>query len=417
MSKFRLLLGISVFWLALTMVTDGLNTLVLPSRLSSYTSSSSQATALGLLTLVGLLAAMLIQPIAGAWSDSRRLHWGRRGTMALGVLFALAGLGLLALPGGLPTLIIGYVLAQATASVAQASLQGFIPDLVPADWRGKASGLKAFMGVAGATVGLILLGRLLNDEQIALRLGLIAVTVIVTLLLTLILVREPQLPGDVLIGARPNLADSFRLDLRQHRAFAWLIGARFLFLWGILGVRRFLLYFVIDRLELTPAAAENQMSIILAGLTLALVLAALPAGWAVDRFGRFPLMVIGAVLSSIGVLLLAFAQNSLQIILCGMLMSIGSAAFLGANWAGSADLAPPAEAARFLALSNMGNTGAAAVAGLFGLLVDGVNRAVPGDGYLALFIAAALAFVASTLAVGQAAQAIGEHARAPWPIP
>ncbi len=408
MSKFRLLLGISVFWLALSMLTDGLNSLVLPSQLLSYTATSSRATILGLLTFVGLLAAMFIQPMAGAWSDSLRPRWGRRGTLALGALLVLAGLGLLALPWGLPVLIAGYLLVQATASIAQSSLQGFIPDLVPTDWRGKASGLKAFMDVGGATVGFVLLGHLLSDGKILPGLGAIALVILITLLLTVTLVREPQLPGDILIGVRSNLVESFHLDLYQHRAFAWLIGARFFFLLGTFGVGRFLLYFVTDRLHLNPAEASKQTGIILAGLTLATAFGALPAGWAADRFGRFPLMVLGAALSGTGVLLLAFATSNWQIMLFGALMSLGSAAFSGANWALSADLAPPTEAARFLALSNMGNAGATAAAGLFGLLVDWVNRAVPGDGYLALFIAAAFAFAVSTLAVNQAAQAMGQ---------
>jgi MFS family permease len=114
------------------------------------------------------------------------------------------------------------------------------------------------------------------------------------------------------------------------------------------------------------------------------------AGWAADRVGRVPLMLLGAGLTSAGTLLLAYANSASAILVFGGLMAIGSAAFSSANWAFSADLAPPAEAGRFLGLANVGTAGAVAAAGLFGPLVDGLNQAAPGAGYSALFVSASL---------------------------
>jgi MFS family permease len=110
-------------------------------------------------------------------------------------------------------------------------------------------------------------------------------------------------------------------------------------------------------------------------------------------------MVSGAVLSAAGVLLLILAKNNMHILFFGGLMSLGSAAFAGANWAFTADLAPPAEAARFMGLANIGTAGAAAVAGLFGPLLDWTNGITPGAGYRILFMLCAAAFLASAIAV------------------
>ena len=55
MDRVRLLFGISVFWLALSMLFDGINTLVLPAYLLGAAADSSKATVLGLLTFAGLL--------------------------------------------------------------------------------------------------------------------------------------------------------------------------------------------------------------------------------------------------------------------------------------------------------------------------------------------------------------------------
>src|SRR5215211_7356069 len=99
MGRLRLLVGISVFWLALSMLSDGLTTLAL-------------------LTFAGLVVGMLVQPAAGLLSDRLRGRWGRRGTIALGGVLTLPALALFGAGRTLPALFVAYVLIQATASVA-----------------------------------------------------------------------------------------------------------------------------------------------------------------------------------------------------------------------------------------------------------------------------------------------------------
>src|SRR5436309_13533086 len=100
MGRVRMLAGISVFWLALSMLFDGLNTLVLPQQLLGFTDRASRATTLGLLTFAGLLLGMLVQPVAGLVSDRLRPRWGRRGTIALGGLLILLSLAFFAFAVG-----------------------------------------------------------------------------------------------------------------------------------------------------------------------------------------------------------------------------------------------------------------------------------------------------------------------------
>jgi MFS family permease len=135
----------------------------------------------------------------------------------------------------------------------------------------------------------------------------------------------------------------------------------------------------------------------LGGLGLVTALVAVPAGWAADRIGRVPMMTLGAGLSAAGTLLLITASSSTAILLFGGLMALGSAAFSGANWALTADLVPRGEAARFMALANLGTAGAAAAAGLFGPLVDWANGQAPSAGYTVLFVLAAVMSIASVV--------------------
>lgn len=398
MQRLRLLFGISIFWLGLSTLSDGVTTLVLPSQLLSLTDEGSRATTLGLLTFVGLLLAMLVQPIAGTLSDRMRPRWGRRGSLALAVALVLLSLAALGLAPGLIGLGLAFVLVQVAASIAQASQQGFIPDLVPSHARGTASGFKGLMDIGGALLGFALLGQLLEGGQTGPALLALAAVILLTFLLTVALVREPTNPATS-ITRRVTVADAFRLDFREHRAFVRLVACRFLFLLGAYAVSRFWLFFIVDRLRLDPEDATGEAGTLLAGLALVTVIASIPAGWAADRFGRLPLMLCGVALSVAGVLLLIVADNPLSIFLFGGLMALGTAAFSGANWALTADLVPAHESARFFGLANIGTAGAAAVAGLSGPLVDWANGAQPGLGYTTLFLFAAGMFAASGVAL------------------
>lgn len=408
LSRLRLLLGVNLFWLALSLLNEGLTSLVLPSLLLALVDGSLKATALGLLTFVGLVVGMLVQPIAGQASDRQRARLGRRPLLALGAVGMLAGLLVLGASRALIGVLAAYTLVQVMGAIAQAAQQGFLPDLVEPAQRGLASGLKGLLDLGGAMLAFALLGWLLGAGRVSLALALLGAVVLATLIAVLLLVRDRPID----LGPEPSQSPrrtwlaAFHFDWSRHRAFAWLVASRFLFLLATYGVGRFFLYFVADRLGLPASTAAGQAGALLAIMTLAAALGAPLTGWAADRLGRLPLMLFGAGVSLVGALLLIRAAASIEILIDGLLMSIGSAAFASANWAQTADLAPSAQAGRFFGLANFGTAGAVAAAGLFGPLVDALNRSSANLGYVALFIVAAGLFALSALAAWRSARSL-----------
>jgi Na+/melibiose symporter-like transporter len=267
LSRLRLMTGISVLWLALSMVFDPINTLLLPAQTLTFADESNQATVLGLMTFVGILLAMVLQPVAGVFSDRQQGKWGRRGTIMVGVVLMLASLSAFGFSRTLLMIFISYLFIQVALSITQAAQQSFIPDLVPKQLRGTASGFKGFMDLGGALLGFILLGQFLREDQVDLALLAISAVLVVTFLLTLGLVREPhrdrsEAPHTI------NLADAFHLDFREHRPFVWVVVSRFLFLLGTYMVGRFLLYFVAHRLNLDAQIAAERAGSLMFLLTL-----------------------------------------------------------------------------------------------------------------------------------------------------
>lgn len=351
----RRVLGVSIGWLAISMVADGVPALLLPHRLLA--DGEADATRLGLVTLAAIGIAALLQPAAGWVSD----RVGRVPVIAAGTAVAVGGLALMLAPGGA---VAGTVVALAGVSIAQAGQQALLPDRIGIPWRGRAGGLKSAFDVAGAFAGFLVLAALLGAGQTALAAGALALALVAGAVITRALVPTPPRPA-------PSPQES---DARPATAtLARLVAARFLFLLGIYVVGRFLLLFVADRFDLGADAAGGEAGTILALLALVTVAASLPSGWLADRFGRRPLMLAGSAIGGAGIGLLPAADSLEAVLAFGALMAIGSAAFGSASWAMLADLTPPARAGRLMGLANLGTAGAAAAAGLFGPLVDGAG--------------------------------------------
>lgn len=389
------IVGISVFWFGLSFLTDGLTNLVVPYDLARSVGPQSRATVLGLVTFVGLLLAMLIQPLAGAFSDRMRGRYGRQPMIGVGVMMILASLAVYKADLGLVAVIAGYLAIAATASVAQAGQQGFIPDMVLAERRGLASGFKGLMDVGGATGAFLILGGLLDTQGSGSAVAVIAVTLLATYGLSLMLVREPSLTH---LQRRQSMRIcTFRLGFQSAPAFKRIVVSRFLFLLGVYMVGRFWLFFVADRLDIRADQAATQAGALLGVLALITFVAGPPAGLVADRVGRLAVVVGGSVLTTVGTLMLIPAKSQWQLLVFGALMALGTVAFTSANWAMTADVVPRDEAGRLFALANFGTAGAAAVAGLFGPLIDAANRVEPGRGYLVLLLGSSAACLAGGL--------------------
>jgi MFS family permease len=372
---FRTLLGASIGWLGISMVADGVPALLLPYQLSE--AGSDGATTLGLTTLIAIAASAAVQPLAGHWSD----RVGRLPVAAVGTFVAIVGLGLMLQPDAV---LPGMVLALTGVGVAQAGQQALLPDLVPAVGRGRGGGLKSAFDVGGAFIGFVALAAVLGNGDPGAAVGVLGATLVASFGMTALLVGRTRSPRAAVPGR--SFLDAYRLDLALHRDLVSVVAARFLFLLGIYAVGRFLLLFVADRLGLGPDAAGAQAGAALALLAAVTVLASLPSGWLADRLGRRPLMVAGGALAAAGIALMPLAPSIELVWAFGALMAVGTAAFSAASWAMLADAAHPSESGRLLGLAHLGTAGAAAMAGLFGLLIDaaGYGVAFPAAAVLTL---------------------------------
>jgi MFS family permease len=159
------LLVLNAYWLGLSFMWNALHPIILPAVLLNYVPDDRKNTYLGLLTFLGLVIAMLVQPLSGAISDGWKSRFGRRRPlMIFGTLFDFVFLAILAWMGGLGWLFIGYIGLQFSSNIAHGPLQGLLPDIVPKTQLGVASSLKTFMDMFALILASLLAGRMINSE-------------------------------------------------------------------------------------------------------------------------------------------------------------------------------------------------------------------------------------------------------------
>jgi MFS family permease len=404
---------INAYWFGLSILWNSLHVIILPAVLLNYVPETRKNTYLGLMTFVGLIIAMIIQPIAGSYSDSFRSRWGRRRPMmTLGTALDFIFLAVLAWAGGLVWLAIGYIGLQFTSNIAHGPAQGLIPDQVPPSQLGAASGFKNLFDMGGLVVASLVMGNLLGPDakDVTIPFVVIAAVLFVSALITILGTKEDSTVEIEAVSTQAAQKPKgifllHRIQLPSRGSpYSWLIGSRFLFLLGIYDIQVFAQYYIRDVIP-----TDNPVKLtgdLLASITLALIASALAGGWIGDRFGHKRVQYLASGISAIGCLLLMLARDPNSLMIYGGITGVGIGLFITSNWALLSKMAPLAQAGVYLGLTNLATAGSGAVGRLMGPIIDILNNLNPGifSGYTAMFIFGAVCTGLSTILLAKVSE-------------
>ena len=365
---------------------------------------SSADLLIGRVTAAGGIFALLTPILVGWLSDRTVTRWGRRRPwMVAGTVLNIIGLGLLALSTNQLTFIAAYLVVQLSNNAAGAAYTGVIPDVVRAEDRGRASGLLGTMNQLGTVVGVGLVGvtfKLYGDTRAGLLAGygVVAVILAVTLLITVIAVKEPptvrrasrseriHVPsagiiagvaflvaiitlflillaslGDLLwpvvvvfviagiacvLAARtlPPLMAFF--SAFRSNDFFWTFATRGLVTLGIFSILPFMELYFRDVVR-TPNAGAASAFWLLAVIAGAII-PSMVGGVLSDRTGRRKLFVyISSAMQAavVSVLLFGLVRSLTLLYVLGILYGIGYGAYYAVDWALACDVLPNREQA------------------------------------------------------------------------
>lgn len=382
-------LALSAYWFGYSFHWFFLLPLLMPADVTRLVGEAQKGAYLGWLAGASALIPLLLPPFLGAWSD----RIGKRMVFLMaGTVVNIAGLIVMLIARDFALYVIGYLLVQLGNAVASSPYTALIPDVVPKEERGRASGVMGFFQLFSQIAGgltAFALGGSRDGQYLA-----IIVVLIVTTLITYLAIKEPGVKHE------PT-----RMSLRTYleppyRDFRWVFLTRAFTETGRYAVQPFLAFYladVIGKFEILGLKIEGAglaLTLLLILLSVTAAVTAVVSGFWSDRIGKRPVVLIASLAMAVAALGFALSRSYELAVLMGLAFGLGYGAFVSVDWALGTSVLPFAQHhARDMGVWHVAMVFPQLFQGVFGQLLDAGNASSRNGGYPLLFGIAVVFFV------------------------
>ena len=397
--------ALSAFWFGGNFMWIPLTTVLVQSQVDQVVPKGSQNGAIGFAIGIGGFLAMTVPPLVGAWSDRINSRFGRRRPIMLaGTLLTIPGLVLLMTAGTYPQIVVGYIIVQFFFNGAQAAYAGIIPDVVPAQQFGKASGFLATMTQLGIGGGLGATSLLGSNRAIYL---VFVAAILLTLIPTIWASRGEGMAPIPMPPKRTAREATLEFLRPLHEGdFAWVVFTRLMISSGITAVLYNLHNFFRD-VVLTPTTNPDTFT---SNWLLVVVVTALPFGFVggllSDRWHRRKAFVYlsGGAQAFVAIVFIALYPTAIPLVFAlGIAYGVGYGLYFAVDWALACDTLPDkSQSAKDMGLFHIALTMPQAIIPFFGgPLIDHLNGAHGDGGYRIVFSSAVVFLFVGTVLVSR----------------
>jgi maltose/moltooligosaccharide transporter len=237
------------------------------------------------------IAALLIQPPVGAWSDKLRTPLGRRMPFILiGAPLGALAFGIIPLAAVLPIFVASTSTLLLSMAFWRTPVVALMPDITPSKFRSQANGIINFMGGVGAIISF-LGGSALYKMNPSFPFWMGSGLVIFSTLLLFFFIKEPKVYEDV--EKQPGMLESLQKVMSDpDKSALRILCAIFFWFIGYTAIEAFFSLYANKHLGLEEADGAR----LLGQLSLIFVIFALPAGYIGARIGRKVAISLGLLI-------------------------------------------------------------------------------------------------------------------------
>ncbi len=380
------------FWLPLFFQDTALPAIAIPAAVVSI-APQDHVRVLALMVALMSFVSMIVPPIAGAVSDAlTRRGIPRRVPIWVGAAIDVASLVMLAQVHSLGLFVTFLLLATMGANISLAAYQALIPDVVPKDAWGMASGIRSVAMLVGTILGF---GVAAGTPAPTTFIG-VAVAIGAGALLLL---------GESEVSAHEPEEHAHISDWHD---FSIVFIARALLAFGLALLMTFVLYFFRDILHVgNPSVGTALVGV--ASLVGAII-SGVYLGWLSDRVPRKIVVAVCGIPMTLAAAGFALTPEQHWMYAYALLFGIGFGGIMSTGWALAIDSVPKLrDVGRDLGIWGIAQNFPQVIAPLAG----GAVLAAYGNseaGYRVLFFMAAASFALGSFTV----LAVGQRPLIPW---
>jgi len=334
--------GWSFLWLPLLVV-------IIPLQISRLTDDVGKGAAMGTSLLLGSFVSVFAAPAFGSLSDHSTHRFGRRRPfMIVGGVAATFALFIMAVSPNLTWFSFSFLLLSLANNMILAPYSALVPDYVPIDQRGIASGWLGGMSMLGYLAGGLLSYHIGSTGIFGAYMVLIFIHGIAIAVTCYVIEEQPY----VTLRPMPTLAERISSVVKpmQSHDFRVVFFTRFLMQMGILTVQEYLQFYLKDAIGPTYVISgtvvadtpEKAVSLLFLPVLLGAFVSSLVSGVLSDISGgkRKQIVYASGALMAGTCVLFAFTRSYAFDMVLGLTFGIGFGAFSVMDWALATDVLP-----------------------------------------------------------------------------